>query len=79
MSKAEYEGGLVRAYVGYSFRAEETAAEPSVESAITDAVAKAGLKRGENESWFEVSRIQAQVVEHNQWVRGFRVTITPSE
>ncbi len=77
MSKVEEEGGRVDAYVGYSFRMTETEEEPSVESAITDAVKK-GLQRGENASWFEVSRIQAHVQGHNQWVRGYRVTITPS-
>jgi hypothetical protein len=50
---------------------------PTLEEAITDAAQKTSVA-GDDGVWFELSRVQAEIVGHNQYVRGFRVIITPT-
>jgi hypothetical protein len=50
--------------------------EPSLVEAIADAARVAGVAEGGE--WFDVIRIQAEVLPHNQWVRVFSVIVTPS-
>jgi flavin-binding protein dodecin len=67
--------GSVRAFKG---RSVATRKEPaSLEKAISNAAEGASLTR-KNGEWFEVARIQVQLLPHNQWVKAYSVTITPT-
>ena len=68
----EQGGGDLPAYEGFSY-----GEGPTLEEAIANA-ARFTAVRGDEGAWFEISRIQAEVVGHNQWVKGYRVVITPS-
>ena len=70
--------GQISALVGYSYRQEEDEPEPTIEAAVENAV-ETGLERGDQASWWEISRVQAEIVGHNQWVRAYKVILTPTE
>lgn len=67
-----YEEGHVPAYEGIS-----AGDMPTISAAIADAASNARVEA--DGAWFEVTRIQAEVLPHNQWVRAYRVIITPTD
>lgn len=68
--------GRIPAYEGFSSASEE-GKSASLEEAISNAAENAYIENDDGE-WFEVARIQAQLLPHNQWVKAYRVTITPT-
>jgi hypothetical protein len=64
----------IHAYEGFSYGTEERPA--SIEDAIVDAASKTHVEA--DGVWFDILRLQAEVVPHNQWAKTYKVIITPS-
>jgi hypothetical protein len=69
-----YDDPHVHAYEGISDGTEER--PPSIEDAIADAARKAHVES--DGAWFEVLRLQVEVVPHNQWAKTYKVIIGKS-